>query len=126
MLTQEEKNARMRELYKNDPEKYRQAQKNRDSYKSTLRTHCFHGHELIESNVYAYISKQGHRIRECKTCAKSKNDRRSGQLRENHLKRKFNLSLEAFDVMLKGQGGVCAICETSEPGGMGSFHRPRS
>jgi hypothetical protein len=122
MLTKEEKNARMRERYKNDPEKYQEAKKNRASYKATLRTHCFHGHALVDGNVYEYTSRQGHNIRECKTCAKQRNDRRALQLRENHLNRKFNLSVDEFNSKLKKQGGKCYVCSTPQPGGMGNFH----
>jgi len=38
--------------------------------------------------------------------------------------RKYGLSLEGYEAMLLGQGGVCAneACKATEPGGIGSFH----
>ena len=95
-------------------------------YKSNYkrRTHCLWGHELTDDNVYEYISKQGNHIRDCKTCAKSKNDRRYAQLRENHLIRNFNITQAQFDAMLAAQGGRCKVttCRTDVPGGKGAFH----
>lgn len=86
------------------------------------RTHCIRGHELTDDNVYAYVSKQGHNIRDCKTCAKDKYQRRASQVRENHLNRKFGITQEQYEQMLEAQGGKCALCPRTEPGGMGSFH----
>lgn len=42
--------------------------------------------------------------------------------RRGNLKAKFGLSLEDYDRMLAEQGGGCAICGATEPGGRGSFH----
>lgn len=93
-------------------------------YKSNYkpRTHCLRGHELTNSNVYAYVSKQGHKIRECKTCITSKNTRRAQKLRDSHLMRNYGITQADFDVRLAAQGGGCKVCQTTVPGGMGSFH----
>jgi len=34
--------------------------------------------------------------------------------RDKHLKRKFNLTLQEYNKILKKQGGVCAICRNKE------------
>ena len=43
------------------------------------------------------------------------------RLRRSWLKR-YNLTLDEYDDLLAAQGGVCAICKTDKPGGMGRFH----
>lgn len=36
--------------------------------------------------------------------------------------RRYGLTPDAFDAMLAAQGGTCAICRASEPGGRGVWH----
>lgn len=38
------------------------------------------------------------------------------------LRRSYNISIEQYDEMLFEQGGGCAICRATEPGGRGGFH----
>ena len=40
-----------------------------------------------------------------------KNQRNSLQMRKNNLKRRFKLSLEDYDGMVKHQSGKCALCD---------------
>jgi hypothetical protein len=49
-----------------------------------------------------------------------KND--PGFERRQHLKSNYNLTGEQWDAMLESQGGVCAICGTDTPGGVGTWH----
>lgn len=42
--------------------------------------------------------------------------------REFMLRKRYNLTIAEFDKMLEEQGGKCAICFATEPGGRGSFH----
>lgn len=42
--------------------------------------------------------------------------------RRAKLKYRYNLTVEEWDSMLAAQGGGCAICHTTEPGGSGRFH----
>jgi Recombination endonuclease VII len=122
------RNEQARGYYKINPERYRAASRRyREKHpyihkEKVARTHCKHGHELTKENVYAYVSPRDGLVRECKLCVKSKNNRRATQLRENHLNRKFNMTVEQFNKKLEEQGGRCAVCKTLEPGGMGSFH----
>lgn len=39
-----------------------------------------------------------------------------------NLLRKYGITLEQFEAMLKDQGNACKICKTSTPGGKGTFH----
>lgn len=36
--------------------------------------------------------------------------------------RKYGITVDQFDVMLAAQGGVCRICRSGDPRGVGSFH----
>jgi hypothetical protein len=64
----------------------------------------------------------------CKACTAlrkrlwEQNNRETAPLRfrKSQLKR-YNLTLADYDDLLAAQGGVCAICKTSKPGGKGQF-----
>lgn len=57
---------------------------------------------------------------ECKDCRSGRPYDPKRQL-NNHLKSKYNITLDDYDNMLKEQGGVCALCGTNEPGKQGRF-----
>jgi Autographiviridae endonuclease VII len=42
--------------------------------------------------------------------------------RKWRLKNFYNMTIEQADILLECQGGGCAICGSSEPGGKGEFH----
>ena len=86
-----------------------------------IPNHCAKGHELTEDNVYIITSKQGTKTRRCKICCKVKNDNRAIQIRDNHLQRKYGITIQQFDSMLEKQNGCCYLCGTNVPGGMGNF-----
>ena len=58
---------------------------------------------------------------ECKQCTVSRvkeRDRTHPHIkREQHLKRRYNITLEEYSQILDSQGGCCATCGTKEPGG---------
>jgi hypothetical protein len=121
------KNAKAKEYYANDPEKFKAVQRD---YRSRTyvpkvklpKTHCKRGHEWIHENIYTWTTKQNHVLTCCKLCAKEKYSRRALQVRENHLQRAFGLTLQQFGTMLEEQGGTCYLCKTTVPGGNGDFH----
>lgn len=45
---------------------------------------------------------------------KANPERQRTHSRRHHLRRKFGLTLEAYDDLLAGQGGRCGICETTD------------
>ena len=42
--------------------------------------------------------------------------------RARHLKKKYNITISQYDLMLESQSGRCAICHSETPGGRGCFH----
>jgi hypothetical protein len=65
----------------------------------------------------------------CKPCTAERGrefkDRNPERVREygriSRLRKKFGLTLDDFDAMLTSQGGRCAICPVTEPGGVGTW-----
>ena len=101
--------------------------------------------KLIRDYYYDSCNKT-HR-KECKECTKKyeqgANHSRSGQKREyykkdkairkkkriprkSELKRKYNLTLEEYDVMVTAQHGVCAICGNSSFQDLGVDHNHKT
>ena len=55
----------------------------------------------------------------CKTCtcARLKETHDPERYRKQHLKRKYNITLQEYNDMLAKQHHRCAVCSTTEPGG---------
>jgi hypothetical protein len=88
--------------------------------------------------VEAFTKNKGHHDgldRACKTCCAARNaaygranrERLNGKQRERYagdteryadydLKRRFGFSMGEYNLMIKAQGGVCAICANNDPG----------
>ena len=88
---------------------------------SVEHTHCLHGHRLSETRV-TWVNKRGivrHRCRLCVIASQRKNRinlKLSGKwqerIRVRNLKKRFGISAEQYENLLRGQGGVCAGCKT--------------
>lgn len=115
--------------------------KGRICYPGCQLTHpCSHcGEDLPCSMYYRRIPGSGEAGRDrggersyiCRPCAKVARSRYRKAQREAdpthgrsvELRQKYGLSIEQFDTMLAAQGGVCAICDKTEPGGRwGTWH----
>lgn len=48
--------------------------------------------------------------------------RNADSIRDKNLRRKYGITLAERNAMLVAQGGHCAICPATEPGGRGEFH----
>lgn len=75
------------------------------------------------------INKHGNPDGTCKDCLNAKKRERyanDADFRKRTLDVqkmwKYGLSRERFDEMLRVQGGGCAVCGASEPGGKGEWH----
>lgn len=101
--------------------------------KGSKKSHCKRGHELSGDNLY--VSPQG--IRHCRACradysnqhpqnqsieyqraARARWRKKNPEYHKNHwLMRKYGLTREEYDRMLRNQNQQCAICERlmSEP-----------
>jgi hypothetical protein len=76
------------------------------------QTHCKHGHELTQENVY--IQPSGSRA--CRTCKRDANQRQiiNGNRRNNGLRRS-NWTLKDYEVAFAAQNGLCDICGNADP-----------
>lgn len=60
---------------------------------------------------------------ECQHCVKERKQtyysqaQRQRERRDNSFKRAYGITHEEYDALLTAQGGACAICETTDPGG---------
>ena len=101
-----------------------------------MRIHCKRGHELSEENTYTNPSGKRHcracrrtRDREwykatkekCRNAArawrKANPEKRRVSRRAAHLKHKYNMTREDYDLMAADQHHVCKICHNANPDG---------
>ena len=88
------------------------------------------GEEKPLSEYYRrYRNNRNYLNSHCKPCTNIRSNRWAREnpeksalrFRKSWLKR-YNLTLAQYDDLLAAQGGGCAICKASEPGGTGRFH----
>ena len=75
--------------------------------------------ERARASGAAYRSAEPERERARHAAYRSEN---RGLIRAEHLRRQYGLTAARYDVMLAAQGGGCAVCGTTVPGGRGAFH----
>lgn len=81
-----------------------------------------HTEEDLDLFIAAPRSAYG-KANKCKECRKkTRNDYNYEKHREYLFKKKYDITLEDYDTMLKEQDGRCAICDTTNPGTKGVFY----
>lgn len=77
-----------------DADRKRRAERYREEHKNALRspaevnatkTHCDHGHEFTDENIYWRTTRTGRRQRQCRTCTIGRARDRAQRLREEKL-----------------------------------------
>jgi hypothetical protein len=94
---------------------------------------CSYCLETKDWNQFYVRSDTGKHTTECKACRSARSRARYLENTEHHaalVKRRYDafgrfdrygLTAETFAAMLESQGGKCALCETTEPGGKGKW-----
>lgn len=91
-------------------------------------TGCFEEKELSE--FYFYTNRQGKSVPQarCKVCrrtAQLEHQKTSPTYKDSHrravLKHRYGVTPEWYDETLAAQGGHCALCPATVPGGRGEF-----
>ena len=85
------------------------------------RKRCARCQELKALEEFGRLGETGHQAY-CKTCRAAYYQDNKHRWRQSDLKRRYNISLTYYNDLLASQGGVCAICSTTEPGGRGAYH----
>lgn len=97
------------------------------------RTHCEPCRRIVDTRKTCSKcgkKRDGSHPSYCRLCyreyerawAKANPERVRAKTRRMDLKKSYGMTVSTFNAMLMAQGGACAICRTTEPGGMGNFH----
>lgn len=87
-----------------------------------VRNQKYYKEHRDEQHVYQaeYRSQNREKLREYQVQYRAQH---KAEARAKDLRRKYGLTPEQYDAMLAAQGGHCAICPATEPGGAGKmFH----
>lgn len=78
--------------------------------------------ELTDENWWKCWKKNGAKI--CISCGKKRNKEwdTKEKAKDRKLRSVFGINLNDYNAMLKAQNNKCAICGTTDPQGIGSFH----
>lgn len=88
---------------------------------------CRRGHELTQANIYVYHSTANGPTRQCQTCIREKNKRYAEDVkagrrdrhpnvvgRYNRFLKRYGLTDESYQVLVKAHRGRCAICSAKQ------------
>lgn len=94
---------------------------------------CDYCHETKALNDFYLRKDTGKHTRECRVCKQARSRLHYAENTERHaaiVKRRYEefgrferyrLTPESFAAILAAQGGCCALCQTTEPGGKGKW-----